>query len=329
MIRGIFGPMLLEPIEHDFDDPDQILSLGIDTVGLAQYLLLGPKGIQMKMWSEDEIREIVPIFTEAGLGVSLTLSMGYTPTGLEEDWLWSTNLPSHGVDPEPLMETLTSYMVELVPLARELGIYQLSVNEADLFLHETYADATPDFSTVSAWGQDLRIEMEAAGWGQNENEQLVWKTGYGSIDATPVDLDFTGYTSAGFSLTPSDNSWVEDPEEFGEAWRGVVDRTLAHFVDALPDDQIWPSVTEFGAWGCECGFWNTDNPSDCERYWSEEHIQVVFSTGIEGVADWNASKDVDYRGVFVMDSPTDSYQFGLSDSDAVQQTIREGLEALD
>ena len=335
MIHGFFGPMLLDPVEHDFDDPQTLVDMGFDTVGLAQYLLLGPEGIQMKMWSDDEIREIVSGFREVGLGVSLTLSMGYTPTGSEDDWLWATNLPSHGVDPEPLMQTLTEYMVDLVPLARELGIYQLSVNEADLFLHETGADGRPDFSKVSAWGQTHRAAMQAAGWGLDDTEQLVWKTGYGYVPfsetspVTAIELDFTGYTAAGLSLTPSDQSWVADPETYAVQYRAMVDRSLAHLNDALPEGETWPLVTEFGAWGCECGFWNVDDPSECDRYWSEAHIQVVFSTVFEAVVNWNSMKERDYRGVFVMDSPTDSMQFGLNHSLAVQETIQAGLSSLD
>ena len=335
MIRGLFGPMFLEPAEHDFDDPAEIRAMGFDTVGLAQYLLLSPAGIQMEMWSHDEIREIVSMYTDAGLGVSLTLSMGYTPTGSKDDWIWATNIPAQGVDPTPLMETLGAYMVDLIPLARELGIYQLSVNEADLFLHETHSDATPDFSKVSSWGQELRSDMEAEGWGLSDDEQLIWKTGYGFVPfdsgSTPVgvDLDFSGYTGAGFSITPSDDAWIEDPEEFGAQYRDMVERSLEHFADAIPEGETWPSITEMGAWGCGCGFWNVEDASECERYWSEAHIQEVYSAVMDAVAAWNQREELTYRGVFVMDSPTDSGQFGLSDSGAVQETIRVGLEGLD
>ena len=246
MIHGFFGPMLLDPVEHAFDDPQRLVEMGFDTVGLAQYLLVSPKGIQMKLWSDDDIRNIVTGFTEVGLGVSLTLSMGYMPTGSEDDWLWATNFPSHGLDPEPLMETLTEYMVDLVPLARELGIYQLSVNEADLFLHETHANGKPDFSKVSAWGQTHREAMQAVGWGLDDREQLVWKTGYGYVPfsetnpVTAMELDFTGYTAAGLSLTPSDQSWVADPDIYGQQYRVMVDRSLALLDDALPEEVPGP-----------------------------------------------------------------------------------------
>ena len=47
---------------------------------------------------------------------------------------------------------------------------------------------------------------------------------------------------------------MADPETYAVQYRAMVDRSLAHLNDALPEGDTWPLVTEFGAWGCECGF---------------------------------------------------------------------------
>ena len=87
-------------------------------------------------------------------------------------------------------------------------------------------------------------------------------------------------------------------------------------------------MTEFGAADASCGFWNGTEES-CEKYWSEGHIEAAFEAVLSAVRDWNADHDGLYRGVYVLDSPTDSGLFGLASSEDVQLAVQEGLAELE
>ena len=195
---------------------------------------------------------------------------------------------------------------------------------------------TPDFGMISDWGQELQEAMRAAGWGDERGEVLIWKTGYSTVPMNPegintdLGIDFSGYSGAGFSLTPDDMSWQEDPILWAESYRSQIDRTLVHFASMLPEDGgTWPAVTEFGAWAAPCGFWNAENAEHCESFWSEDHIVEAYAQVLDAVRVYNESNDQDYRAVFPMDAPWDSNQFALHYSERVQEAIREGLANLD
>ena len=122
MIKGIFAPMMLDPELHDFDDPQTIADMGFNTVGLLQYILVGPDGVVMEGWTDEEITDVVRGFQAVGLDVSLGLGMGYSKTGDIDDLLRVTNYPAEGVEPGPVLEVLGDYFLSMVPLAEELDI---------------------------------------------------------------------------------------------------------------------------------------------------------------------------------------------------------------
>jgi hypothetical protein len=325
--------MMLDPELHEFDDPETLASMGFNTVGLLQYILVTPEGVGMEGWSTEEITDVVRGFQAAGLDVSLGLGVGYSESGESDNIFSAINYPSIGIEPEPVLEVMGEYLLSMVPLAEELDIKLLSVNEADLFFYETDENGTLDFSVVSAWKQQMRVELEAAGWGDEDDELLLWKTGYGYVPFLEdgiyqsIDIDMSGFDGAGFSVTPDDKNWDEDVEVWAANYRNQVDRFIAEFAMAVPDG-TWPSVTEFGAWDSACGFWNEDIGA-CEKYWSEEHVARAYTTVYEALAEWNLTQEPKYRGAFAMDSPVSSGQFLISSSEQVQQAIADGMAGLD
>ena len=229
---------------------------------------------------------------------------------------------------------LTSHMVEMVPLFSDLSVFQVSVYEADWLFHETNAsDGSPNFEAVSNWSQTHLAAMQTAGWGDQDDEQMVWKFGYPYVPYSDaganisIDVDFTGYHGAGFSISADDASWNADVSAWSEGYRDQVVRYMSHFSIALPDASIWPAITEFGAADASCGHWIPD--SECEFYWTEDHVEAAYQTVLNAVADWNQDQDVDYRGVYVLDSPSDSGLFGIGFSQPVREVIQEGMAALE
>ena len=334
MIKGIFAPMMLDPELHDFDDPQTIADMGFNTVGLLQYILVGPDGVVMEGWTDEEITTVVQSFQAVGLDVSLGLGMGYSKTGDIDDLLRVTNYPAEGVEPEPVLAVLGDYFLSMVPLAEELDIAILSVNETDLSFYETNSDGTPDFSVVSAWSQQIRVDMEAAGWGDEPDELLLWKTGYGYVPFMEhgvyqsIDVDMSGYPAAGFSIAPENMHWQEDVTAWAEGYRAHVDRYIQTFTAAMPSENTWPSISEFGVWDFGCGFWNEDK-GPCELYWTEEHIAMAFTTVYEAIADWNATQEPKLQAAFAMNSPVRSGQFEWASSERVQEAIAAGIALLD
>ena len=149
-----------------------------------------------------------------------------------------------------------------------------------------------------------------------------------SLVAVSIDIDFSGYAGAGFSLSAADASWDSSVKDWSEDYRSQVDRYLEHFHDALPDASIWPAVTELGVADASCGHWSGESEA-CESYWTEEHVQAAYAAVLSGVADWNADQEVDYRGVYILDSPTSSGLFGIGYSQPVREVIQEGMAALE
>ena len=151
---------------------------------------------------------------------------------------------------------------------------------------------------------------------------------YSDLDSNiAIEVDFSGYDGAGFSISADDASWDSDVSLWSEGYRDQVDRFLAHFSNALPDASIWPAVTEFGAGDASCGHWVPD--SKCEFYWTQDHIEAAYETVLSAVADWNLEQEVDFRGVYVLDSPADSGLFGIGFSQPVREAIQEGMAALE
>ena len=335
MVKAFFGPMLLDVDAHAFDDPAAIEAMGFDTVDLSQYVLLGPDGVVSSMFSETELRSRVEAFSDVGLQVSLTFVPGYSRTGDEAGAVWNTQYTDEGADIEEVLGHLTDHMVGLVPLMEEMGIYQLSVYEPDLLFYEkTNTDGSPNFDAVSRWSQTHRLEMAAAGWGDTPGEQLIWKFGYYYVPPTasgsnvPIDIDFSGYDGAGFSISAEDPSWESEPSIWASIYRNQVDRFLEHFAESLPDDTVWPAITEFGAADAICGFWLGES-AQCSVDWTEAHIEAAFHEVTNAVHEWNISNEVQYRGVYALDSPSDSDLFGFHDSALVRETLAEGLAELE
>ena len=332
MIKGLFGPMMLDPEIHIFDDPETLASMGFNTVGLLQYILISAEGVAMEGWTEEEITDVVQGFQAAGLEVSLGLGVGYSESGDKDSLFSATNYPSIGIEPEPVLAVMGEYLLSMVPLAKELDIRLLSVNETDLFFYETHEDGSLDFSAVSDWSQEIRLDLEAAGWGE-EGEMLLWKTGYSYVPFLEhgiyqsIDIDMSGYDGAGFSVSPDDKNWDEDLDIWAANYRNQIDRFVQEFAETVPEE-TWPSVTEFGAWDVACGFWN-EEVGPCEKYWTEEHIAMAYTTVFESVAAWNESEEPKFKGIFPMSSPVRSGQFELSYSELVQQAIADGLALLD
>jgi predicted O-linked N-acetylglucosamine transferase (SPINDLY family) len=333
MIKGLFAPMLLDPELHEFDDPETLAAMGFNTVGLLQYILVSAEGVAMVGWTDEEITDRVHSFQDAGLEVSLGLGVGYSADGDPDSLFSATNYPSMGVEPQPVLDVMGEYLLSMVPLAQELDVLLLSVNETDLFFYETQDDGSLDFSVVSDWQQEMKVELEAAGWGDAEDELLLWKTGYSYIPFLEdgiyqsIDIDMSGYDGAGFSLSPDDKNWDEDLEIWAANYRNQVDRFVQAFAETVPDD-TWPSVSEFGSWDVACGFWN-EEMGPCEKYWTEEHVAMAYTLVYESIAAWNETEEPKYKGVFPMSSPILSGQFELSYSELVQEAIAEGMAGLD
>jgi hypothetical protein len=335
MIKAFYGPMMLTEGAHTYSHPDDLALLGFNTLDMAQYVLLGPDGVVSTQYSEQEITDRLNRFKGTGMDISLTFVAGYTSSGDEADAVWGTQYTDEGADIETVLGHLTDHMVEMIPLAEDLGVYQLSVYEPDLLFYEkNNTDGSPNFDAVSSWSQTHLAAMEAGGWGDPDDEQLVWKFGYYYVPPTAsgsnveIDIDFSGYDGAGFSLSAEDASWESDAEVWASIYRNQVDRFLEHFANSLPDSRIWPAVTEFGAADASCGYWSSpDEP--CEIYWTEEHMVAAFEAVLEGVNDWNTSHTVDFRGVHVLDSDSDSGLFSIGGSEVVRNAIAEGLAALE
>ena len=334
MIKAFYGPKMADETAHAFSHPDDLMLMGFNLVDMNQYVLFGPDGVVESLFSEKELTDRLHRFAETDLQVSLTYVPGYTASGDVADAVWGVPYANEGADVAAVMDHLTSYMVESVPLLSDLGVYQVSVYEADWLFHESNAaDGSPNFDAVSTWSQAHLAAMEAAGWGDQDDEQLVWKFGYAYVpysDAqtnVSIDVDFSGYDGAGFSVSADDASWDSDVSHWSEGYRDQVDRYLAHFSNSLPDASVWPAVTEFGAGDASCGHWIPD--SECEFYWTEDHIEAAYQTVLSAVADWNLEQDVDVRGVYVLDSPSDSGLFGIGFSQPVREAIQEGMAALE
>ena len=80
--------------------------------------------------------------------------------------------------------------------------------------------------------------------------------------------------------------------------------------------------------GFDCGFWNEEE-GPCERYWTEEHIAMAFTTVYEAIADWNATQEPKLKAAFAMNSPVSSGQFEWASSERVQEAIAAGMTLLD
>jgi hypothetical protein len=335
MVKSFFGPMMMTEGAHTYSHPDDLATLGFNTIDLSQYVLLGPDGVVSTQYSEQDITDRLNRFAGTGIQLSLTFVAGYTSTGDEANAVWGSQYTDEGADIETVLGHLSDHMVEMVPLAKDLGVYQLSVYEPDLLFYEkTNTDGSPNFDTVSAWSQTHLAAMQAAGWGDSEDEQLIWKFGYYYVPPTAsgsnvtIDIDFSGYDGAGFSLSAEDASWESDATVWASIYRNQVDRFLEHFVDSLPDSTVWPAVTEFGAADASCGYWSSpDDP--CEIYWTEEHMVAAYESVLDGVREWNTSHSVDYRGVFVFDPASDTGMFSIGGSETVRDAIQEGLAALE
>jgi hypothetical protein len=334
MVKGLFIPMGMDVEQHPFAEPHVLAEMGFNSLALLQYVLISPDGVVMEGWTEEEITARVQSYQEAGLAVSVGLGVGYSETGDPDDLFSATNYPSIGIEPGPVLEVMSDYMVDMVPLAETLGVRMLFVNEADLFFYETRADESLDFSTVSAWSQQFKSDLEDAGWGDEEDELILWKTGYSYVPFledgiyTDIQLDMDGFDMAGFSITPDDKNFDADLDTWAAGYRSMVDRFVADFAAAMPDETVLPAVTEFGAWDAACGFWNA-TPDTCERYWTEEHLAAAYSTVFDSIAEWNATQEPKFRGVFPMSSPLRSGQFTIATSTFVQDTIADGMAQLD
>ncbi len=335
MVKAFYGPMMLTEGAHPYSQRDDLVLMGFNTIDMAQYVLLGPDGVVSTTYSEQEITDTLNRYGESELRVSLTFIVGYTATGDEADAVWGSQYTDQGADIETVLGHLTQHMVDLVPLAEDLDVYQLSVYEPDLLFYEkTNTDGSPNFDAVSTWSQTHLAAMQDAGWGDEEDEQLIWKFGYYYVPPTasgsnvPIDIDFSGYDGAGFSLSAEDESWEEDAEVWSSIYANQVDRFLAHFSESLPDASVWPAITEFGVGDASCGSWSSpDDP--CDIYWTEEHVIAAFEAVLEGVQKWNDTEETQFRGVYLLDSPPDTGLFSIADSAVVRDSIQEGMAALE
>jgi hypothetical protein len=335
MIKAFFGPMMLTEGAHTYSHPDDLVLLGFNSLDMSQYVLLGPDGVVSTQYSEQEITDRLNRFKGTGLEISLTFIGGYTSSGDEADAVWGSQYADEGADIEMVLGHLTDHMVAMVPMAEELEITQISVYKPDLLFYEkTNDDGSPNFDAVSAWSQTHLAAMEAAGWGDEDNEQLIWKFGYDYVPPTasesniPIDIDFSGYDGAGFSLSAADASWESDAEVWAALYRDQVDRFLVHFAGSLPEASGWPAITELGVADASCGYWSSPDEV-CEIYWTEEHIMAAFDAVLTGVSEWNSTEDEDFRGVYILDSPSDSGMFSIGESQNVRTVIEEGLAALE